>query len=53
MLELEENNNLLKNLKQKIQELGESLWHSQVRIKITNIRKADYGRKFLEWQQKF
>ena len=25
MLELEENNNLLKNLKQKIQELGESL----------------------------
>ena len=50
MLELEENSKLLDSLSKKIQDLGESLWHSKTRIRIIRFRETDNGRKFLEWQ---
>lgn len=50
MLELEENTRLLQLLKEKTQELGESLWHSRVRKAISKIRKTNHGRKLLEQQ---
>ena len=53
MLELEENEKQLQELLQKLQELGESLWHISTRKRITRIRKANFGRKFLEWHNKF
>ncbi len=50
MLELEENTRLLQTLKEKIKELGESLWHSYFRKTIKRTRKTDYAGKLLEWQ---
>lgn len=50
MLELEENARLLQALKNKITELGESLWSNQIRNSIKRVRKSNYARKFLEWQ---
>ena len=47
MLELEENTRLLKNLEEKLKELGESLWHCKTRTRIKRIRKRDYARKYL------
>ena len=41
MIELEENNKKLQMLNQKIQELGDSLWHRRLKKQIKWIRRKN------------
>ena len=50
MIELQENSRILQVLKEKIHELGESLWHREIKKTIKKFRNKNYGRKLLEWQ---
>ena len=47
MLELEENIRLLEELKAKLQNLGESLWHRIKERRTKEIRRANITRKLL------
>ena len=47
MLELEETVKLLKSLQNKLQDLGESLWHWRIGKKVKITRRGNFTRKFL------
>lgn len=47
MIELEENLKLLKNLEEKLKDLGESLWHFYIRKRIKKIRSRNSKAKLL------
>ena len=53
MLELEENSKLLKILEEKLQDLGESLWHFWIRKWIKRFRGWNLKRRFLARYQTF
>lgn len=48
MLDLEENSKLLENIVNRLENLGESLWHRRGRKKIRKFRKTNIKRRFLE-----
>lgn len=50
MLDLEENSKLLETIKEKIKDLGESLWHRKKYKTIKRFRKWNIERGFLERQ---
>lgn len=47
MLDFEENKRYLQDLKLKLQELGESLWHFKFKGRIKVIRRKDKQYRFL------
>ena len=49
MLDFEENNKKLTELKNKLQQLGDSLWHYKFRTKVKTIRRKDNRTQLLEW----
>lgn len=53
MIELEYNKHKLIELKTRLKNIGDSLWHWETRGRNTRITQKNYGKKFLEWQKKF
>ena len=53
MLQVEEDAKLLSQLKEKLQELGESLWHTETRKRTKRTWRANDKARVLEWYQKF
>ena len=52
MFELEENYKQLEEMIQRLQELGESLWHCKFTKRARKFRKTDITRRILEWYSK-
>ena len=52
MIEIEENTRLLHSIKEKIKELGESLWHSRITKGAKRIRRKNIRTELLEWPKK-
>lgn len=53
MIELEENTRLLQLIKEKIKELGESLWHYYIRKRTRKIRTRNYWVSLLGRSEQF
>ena len=49
MLELEENNKLLTDLKNRLKQIGDSLWHHFIREIFKRTRRENNAKWFLEW----
>lgn len=53
MLEFEEIIKTLNELKNRLESLGESLWHIKFRKKITGIRRANFKTRILGRYRKY
>lgn len=53
MLDFEENKRQLEQLQTKLKELGESLWHTKPKDRISTIRRKNKSGKFLGRYDKF
>ena len=53
MLDLEENLKLLQELKEKLKDIGESLWHTKPKKRNWRTWKRNNERRLFVWHKKF